>query len=362
MDTLYSFINPLVEWVTSVFWWNREPSESSNKNDIPVTRSSQTLVSEVQEGSRPAQTPVNSHSGYSDHLHIPPQCYSNYSSSFNDPDETAKVDRINIIVKCAGKTTEVDMYPLERISVLLKDACEQAGKKPEKMSLVYEGNCLDVNKTVSQYGLRGGTTLPGSCECGTGHVRVSHIKRTSQQELLSPKEFLRESLRQVWTVISFFRWNNKSLPANQNQEEPSESSNKNDIPVTRSSLTFVSEVQEGSRPAQTPVNSHSGYSDHPPQYYSNYSSSFAKQTDRINIIVKCAGKTIEVDMFPLERISALLKDACERAGKKPEKMSLVYEGNRLDVNKTVSQYGLRGGTTTELYSSRSSLSVRIGLF
>ncbi|KAL0189670.1 hypothetical protein M9458_016769, partial [Cirrhinus mrigala] len=56
--------------------------------------------------------------------------YSNYSSSFTDPDES--VDRINVIVKCAGKTMEVDMYPLQRISVLLTDACERAGKKPEK--------------------------------------------------------------------------------------------------------------------------------------------------------------------------------------------------------------------------------------
>lgn len=68
----------------------------------------------------------------SDHPHIPPQ----HSNSFS---ETAEVDKINIIVKCAGKTTEVDMFPQESISVLLKEACDRAGKKPEKMSLVYEG-------------------------------------------------------------------------------------------------------------------------------------------------------------------------------------------------------------------------------
>lgn len=72
---------------------------------------------------------------FSDHPLISPQ----FSNSFSDPDETAEVDRINIIVKCAGKTMEVDMFPLESISVLLKEACDWAGKKPEKMKLVYEG-------------------------------------------------------------------------------------------------------------------------------------------------------------------------------------------------------------------------------
>lgn len=71
----------------------------------------------------------------SDHPHISPQ----YSKTFSDPNEPAEVDKINVIVKCAGRTMQIDMFPLERISVLLKEACDQAGKKPEKMSLVYEG-------------------------------------------------------------------------------------------------------------------------------------------------------------------------------------------------------------------------------
>ncbi|KAI7813936.1 hypothetical protein IRJ41_004759 [Triplophysa rosa] len=76
------------------------------------------------------------------------------------PDETSQVDGINIIVICAGKTLTVDVFPLESISVLLKGACEQMGKKPEKMALVFDGNVLDVKKTFSQYpNLRGGTTV-----------------------------------------------------------------------------------------------------------------------------------------------------------------------------------------------------------
>lgn len=72
----------------------------------------------------------------SDHPRIPPPYCSN---SFTDPNEIAKVDKINLRVKCAGKTMEVDMFPLEKISVLLEEACEWYGKKPEKMSLVYAG-------------------------------------------------------------------------------------------------------------------------------------------------------------------------------------------------------------------------------
>ncbi|KAF4111565.1 hypothetical protein G5714_008596 [Onychostoma macrolepis] len=160
MDIL-AYFTPLVENIIS--WWTSssstpansstanqsqtEPSKSSNKNDIPVTNPPQTRVSEVQEGSSPVQTTVNSHSGHYDHPHMPPQ----YSNSFSDPDEISK---INIIVKCAGKTMEVDMFPLESISVLLKEACDRAGKKPEKMSLVYEGKWLDVNKPTEIYNSR----------------------------------------------------------------------------------------------------------------------------------------------------------------------------------------------------------------
>lgn len=55
------------------------------------------------------------------------------------PDATSQVNSINIIVKYAGKIMTVDVYPLESVSVLLKEACEKAGKKPEKMVLVFNG-------------------------------------------------------------------------------------------------------------------------------------------------------------------------------------------------------------------------------
>ncbi|KAK9971414.1 hypothetical protein ABG768_024781, partial [Culter alburnus] len=69
------------------------------------------------------------------HPQIPSQYYPNY---LTDPDEIAEVDKINLYVKRAGKIMEVDMFPMESISVLLKEACESAGKKPEKMSLIFE--------------------------------------------------------------------------------------------------------------------------------------------------------------------------------------------------------------------------------
>ncbi|KAA0722814.1 hypothetical protein E1301_Tti008686 [Triplophysa tibetana] len=75
------------------------------------------------------------------------------------PDEISQVEKINFNVKCAGKSIPIDMFPFERISVFLKEACDQAEKKPEKMNLIYEGEVLNVNNTVSQYNLRGGSTV-----------------------------------------------------------------------------------------------------------------------------------------------------------------------------------------------------------
>ncbi|KAK7177039.1 hypothetical protein R3I93_001095 [Phoxinus phoxinus] len=156
MDGIYCYFTILWENFSPVSWWGSssstpdqtEPSESSHKHDIPVTKPAQALVSE--EGNRPAQSTVNSHS-------VPQIPY--YPISLTDPNEIAKVEKIYINVRCAGKITEVDVFPLEKISVLLKEACDRAEKKPERMTLVYEGKHLDVNKTVRHYGLRGGITV-----------------------------------------------------------------------------------------------------------------------------------------------------------------------------------------------------------
>lgn len=62
-----------------------------------------------------------------------------------------EVDKKNILVIFNGKKMEVDIYPLEKIAVLKHKACEMAGKKPDKMTLIFEGDLLDVTKTVNQY-------------------------------------------------------------------------------------------------------------------------------------------------------------------------------------------------------------------
>lgn len=67
---------------------------------------------------------------------IPSQYYPN---SLTDLSEIAEVEKIYLKVKCAGKITEVGIFPQEKISVLLKEVCDMAGKKPEIMTLVYEG-------------------------------------------------------------------------------------------------------------------------------------------------------------------------------------------------------------------------------
>ncbi|CAM4514352.1 unnamed protein product [Leuciscus chuanchicus] len=149
-----------IEWEAGVFWWGSssstsdqtKPSESSDKHDIPVTKPAQALVPVVLEGSSLAQSPVNSHS-----VHQIPSQY--YPDSLTDPDEIAKVEKIYLKVKCAGKITEVDIFPQEKISVLLKEACDMAGKKPERMTLIYEGKHLDVDEKVCHYSLRRGTIV-----------------------------------------------------------------------------------------------------------------------------------------------------------------------------------------------------------
>lgn len=54
-------------------------------------------------------------------------------------DNIEDVDKFNVLVRCAGKTMDIDVFPLERIAVLLENACQQAGKKCSTMKLVYNG-------------------------------------------------------------------------------------------------------------------------------------------------------------------------------------------------------------------------------
>jgi hypothetical protein len=42
-------------------------------------------------------------------------------------------------VKCAGKTLDMEVFPLEKITVLLENGCQTAGKNPCTMQLVYNG-------------------------------------------------------------------------------------------------------------------------------------------------------------------------------------------------------------------------------
>ncbi|XP_035280651.1 uncharacterized protein LOC118231177 isoform X2 [Anguilla anguilla] len=73
--------------------------------------------------------------------------------------------------------------------------------------------------------------------------------------------------------------------------------------------------------------------------------------ERINIWVKCSGKSEEVNVFPLERVSVLLEDSCQKLGKNPKKMMLIYNGEKMDKEKTVQEYSLRGGMTVHLIPS-----------
>ncbi|KAL6467844.1 hypothetical protein MHYP_G00235210 [Metynnis hypsauchen] len=75
-------------------------------------------------------------------------------------DHTDDVHKKNIYVICAGKSKEFFAFPLEKISVLLQEACDWANKKPQRMTLVFEGEHLDVMKTMGEYpGLRAGSKV-----------------------------------------------------------------------------------------------------------------------------------------------------------------------------------------------------------
>ncbi|KAG7330432.1 hypothetical protein KOW79_006654 [Hemibagrus wyckioides] len=75
-------------------------------------------------------------------------------------DHTEDVDKIYIFVIYAGKSIEIFIFPLEKISYLLQQACDQLQKKAENMSLIFDGEKLDVTKTVSHYpSLRRGTKV-----------------------------------------------------------------------------------------------------------------------------------------------------------------------------------------------------------
>ncbi|KAI1888374.1 hypothetical protein AGOR_G00184440 [Albula goreensis] len=76
-----------------------------------------------------------------------------------------------------------------------------------------------------------------------------------------------------------------------------------------------------------------------------------KDVDRINILVKCQGKTVEIDAFPLEKMSKLLQEVCQELGKNPNNMKLIYKGEVMNETKTVRDYRLRGGTTLQLIRS-----------
>ncbi|KAJ8382144.1 hypothetical protein SKAU_G00029220 [Synaphobranchus kaupii] len=73
-----------------------------------------------------------------------------------------------------------------------------------------------------------------------------------------------------------------------------------------------------------------------------------KDVERINIWVKSQGKSVEIDVFPLERVSVLLQDSCQKMEKDPLKMMLIYKGEKMDEMKTVQEYRLRGGVSVQL--------------
>ncbi|KAG9274433.1 hypothetical protein AMEX_G11348 [Astyanax mexicanus] len=81
-------------------------------------------------------------------------------SSSVTPDYTDDLYKMSINVTCVGQSKIFFIFPAEKISVLLQEACDWAKKKPEKMNLVFDGEQLDVMKAVSEHpNLRGGSKV-----------------------------------------------------------------------------------------------------------------------------------------------------------------------------------------------------------
>ncbi|MCI4377054.1 hypothetical protein PGIGA_G00198990, partial [Pangasianodon gigas] len=127
--------------------------------DLRTPPADPTEVTEQTEDSSPvASSSPNPEKEKSDLSYIPhenpPRDTARTESIFQTTsasDHTEDVDKRDIYVIYAGKQTEIRIFPLEKISYLLQQACDQVQKKPENMCLIFDGEPLDLTKTVSQY-------------------------------------------------------------------------------------------------------------------------------------------------------------------------------------------------------------------
>lgn len=105
-------------------------------------------MQQTEDSGQASSTPI-SEKEKSDPLYIPqctisetPRDTAGTKSTFGATgsfDHTEDVDKIYIYVISAGKQTEISIFPLEKISCLLQKACSQLNKKPENMSLIFQG-------------------------------------------------------------------------------------------------------------------------------------------------------------------------------------------------------------------------------
>ncbi|KAG9274434.1 hypothetical protein AMEX_G11349 [Astyanax mexicanus] len=119
-------------------------------------QSQSTEVTNLQE--QPAESPSENLSASSANGCIQSENISADTPFFHN--HIDDVDKRNIFVVSGGKSEEFTVFPAEKISVLLEEACAWAGKKPEKMNLFFKGEQLDVMKAVGECpGLRRGSKV-----------------------------------------------------------------------------------------------------------------------------------------------------------------------------------------------------------
>ncbi|KAF4088986.1 hypothetical protein AMELA_G00061280 [Ameiurus melas] len=141
--------------------------EDADKTYIQTHPTPEESLQQTEDSSPVANISQNQEKEKSDHPYIPPENTPGDTPRTErifpttcESDHIEDADKIDIQVVYAGKQIEIMIFPLEKISYLLQQACGQVHKKPENMTLIFEGEKLDLMKTMSQYPkLRRGTKV-----------------------------------------------------------------------------------------------------------------------------------------------------------------------------------------------------------
>ncbi|XP_062849665.1 uncharacterized protein LOC134311943 [Trichomycterus rosablanca] len=157
--------------------------------------------------------------------------------------------------------------------------------------------------------------------------------RTESGGLINMGSFISYFFGENSTEVTDLQESGTSSPVESSSPNPE--TETSDLPQTQNETVKLPDIQNENLPDG--INSFTSTSD------------LTGEAEKINIFVKHAGKSQEFSIFPLEKISSLLQEACKNLHKKPENMGLIFQGERLDVTKMKCHYPeLRRGATVHL--------------